>query len=165
MPDTITISGISNCSSCSNGGYHTTATCQWGVVPGKEYNIGDAVEWLREDGIAVPPFSVRASASGTWVWNSGDPSYLNVLLLDIPTFGSDTIGTCSHCGVRHTAIAAKVINGIFVELLSLTRRDYIRVFGIFPAQADVALINLDGTYTPRPDWFDHTLDLAAVTKA
>jgi hypothetical protein len=164
MPATITITGTAKCSHCGGVLPETTATCHWGLVPGMEYQIGDSVVWLTENGSVVPSFSIRSTRNDVWQWNAGEPSVRNALLLDIPTFGSETIGTCPHCAAIHVALAVRVANGVFAEISFLAQDDICRVFGEPPVLADIAVIHPDGSFEPRLDWYDHTLDTTAVVK-
>lgn len=164
MPDTIMITGIVKCSHCGGALPETTATCQWGLVPGMEYQIGDSVAWLTENGAVVPSFSVRSDRNDAWKWNAGDPSVRNALLLDVPTFGSETIGSCPHCAAIHAALAVRVTDAIFTEIIFLTDNDVFRAFGNPPIKADIAVIHPDGSFEPRPDWYDHPLDTTVAVK-
>jgi hypothetical protein len=164
MPDVIQVTGTAFCSHCRREFPDVTIVCQWGMVPGPDYIVGDPVEWLACDGAVVEPYSIRADADGTWRWNSGDPRDENVLVIDMPSFGTGTVGTCPDCGANHAALAAETIAGHFSAILFLTDDAYHQAFGNPPAIADIAILNPNGTYQPRPDLYDPTLDTSFVVK-
>jgi hypothetical protein len=78
--------------------------------------------------------------------------------------GTGTVGTCPDCGANHAALAAETTAGHFSAILFLTDDAYHQAFGNPPAIADLAILNPRGTYQPRPDLYDPTLDTSFVVK-
>ena len=82
MPDTAFVSGQGLCPTCGTLVLNRVR-CQWGVVPGKKYEIGDSVSWLcNEKGEIIPPFRLCQISPDKWKWNCGDPQYRNVILFE-----------------------------------------------------------------------------------
>jgi hypothetical protein len=163
VPELSAVTGSPSCSRCAWVFPQSRFRFQWGRVPGGEYEIGDAVEWLVHDGSPITPFSYRSNHDGVWQWNCGDPGSRNVLVLDELGLGSMS-DLCPNCKAGHSALAIRVDDGVFASIMFLTAEDQIRVFGDPPVEADIAIVNDDGTYSPRPDWFDPTLDTTFVVR-
>jgi hypothetical protein len=131
-------------------------------VPGLNYELGDSVVWLKENGDVVPPFSIRAGKDNQWRWNCGTPEYRNVIVFDTFISLRADSALCCSCGRDFAAVAVVVRNGQFGSIWNLTSDDVDAVLGTPHARAEVVAICEDGSLMPKPDWFDHQLDTTRV---
>lgn len=154
MPDTSTIFAKILCPQC---GVHllNSMRCSWGEVPGQEYKVGDNVKWLYDkSGNLVKPFELRKLGPNMWRWNCGSPSFQNVFVFDEDVYAGNHRLSCPSCGAKICACVAIVRNDIFQDVLALQSLGVDQILGRSRGRANVALDNLDGTYSPREDWFD-----------
>ena len=161
MPDTATVKGQGLCPACGTT-VLVEVRCQWGIIPGAHYNIGDPVMWLRDgNGEIVQPFVLCEVGRGTWRWNSGEPRYHNVILFDA-LFTSDVLTKgyrCRNCGEKIAAGVAIVNRGLFQEIRALSNAGVDDILGKSRDKAEIVIIRDDGSYWVREDWYDHPLTL------
>ena len=128
MPDLISVTGSAKCPQCGHA-EPQTVWCQWGVVPGPEYELGDSVVWLYEDGKVVAPFSIRVADGDKWQWNCGRPDYPNVMVFDARTAQGCGVTICPECGFQSEAVVVVVSDGRFFAIRSLTRSEVDHILG------------------------------------
>src|SRR5262249_46520889 len=104
MPDTAVLCGEILCPVCGTQ-VLDSIRCQWGMVPGARYEIGDPVAWLRDaTGQVIRPFTL-VNLDGKWHWNCGDPSFANVAILDEDVYPGNVHVQCHAC---KTVLAAGI---------------------------------------------------------
>jgi hypothetical protein len=154
MPDTATVFAKIECPRC---GQHLLDSMRfsWGEVPGRKYRIGDSVGWLCDaSGKCVAPFQLRKFMQNTWRWNFGSPDFPNVHVFDEDIYAGNHRLACPSCEMEINACAIVVRNGTLQKAIALESSSIDRILGSSRGLANVAIDNLDGTYSPREDWFD-----------
>ena len=154
MPDTATIFSKVLCPRC---GMHVLnqVRCSWGCVPGMEYRVGERVQWLRSSsGSVIPSFKILQVAPKAWQWNCGGPEFSNVIVFDEDIYTGNHELECPSCKTRIAACVAVVRDGIFEKILALESPEVDRILGASLGRAHVAIVQADGSYYPREDWFD-----------
>lgn len=122
---------------------------QWGKIP-HSYQIGDRVVWLKNRaGEVVPPFQFVGPDD---LWNCGEPTYADLYVFDSNPNISEF--TCTHCGTLFEGIAAQIGGGTLRGAVAFLPGEVQRRFGATLDTFDIAVARADGTYEPRPDWYD-----------
>lgn len=122
---------------------------QWGKIP-HSYRVGDKIVWLRgPSGVVIPSYQL---AGPKGVWNSGDPAFSDLLVFNgNPNFGEFQ---CSRCGTTFETVAVRIVGGILREAVPFLQGEVERKLGATLDTFDVAIERSDGSYEPRPDWYD-----------
>lgn len=158
MPDKAHIMGDVFCPTCGEKAWDYVLG-QWGVLPSSTYSLGDEVRWLRdEQGGIVPPFRLITVAPRAPRWNCGDPQFQNVILFDIVTDWTAGECQCPKCHGGFVGSVAVVCDGVFRQVLALKDGEVNRILGSSRGKANIVVVREDGTYWPREDWFDKTLE-------
>jgi hypothetical protein len=154
MPDYATVQGEVACWSCDHL-LATSVAIQWGKVP-SSYRLGERIRWAKRNKNIVPPFVLLRDRN---TWNCGDPAVQDLLALDADVFAAadDHTIECSQCRAGVGGVGVRIDRGIVssIETYSLSvlkellRDNY--------GQADIVVLEADGTWTPRPDWFDRKI--------
>lgn len=162
MSDAVRIIGDIFCPRC-----HVTilnsARFQWGAVPGVTYEIGDDVIWLRDDGGAIAPsFKLYSLQRGAWQWNCGDSQVKNVIVFDEDVYTKNHILECPHCHEVSAALVAIVENGKIHAVTALLGKEVDEILGHDRDNAHIVVVQDDGTYWPRVDWYDHPIEIVTI---
>lgn len=154
MPDTVKIYAKIECPQC---GIHllNSVRCSWGAVPGLEYKLGDDVKWLRgAAGDIVGAFELQKVGKNLWRWNCGGPDTPNVDVFDEDIYTGNHHVVCHGCGAEVAACVVVVRENKFVRILAIEASDVDAILGASKGRASVAVLNDDGSFSPREDWFD-----------
>lgn len=122
---------------------------QWGQIP-KIYHLGDAIVWLQNRSGQIVPSLQLVGPEG--LWNSGDSSVRDLYVFD----GDPNLRefACSRCGTIFETVAARIAEGVILGTVAFRPGEVGRLFGASPHIFDVAIARHDGSYEPRPDWYD-----------
>ena len=157
VPDSAYVKGEAFCPNCG-ALVANDIRCQWGAVPGSRYAIGDPVTWLRDDQQSIiTPYTLIDVAPGVRRWNCGDPRVQHVLLFDLDSYGGDIHVRCGACQTP-VAVVAVVRNGVFQQLRALDDAEARRILGPSREKANAVIVRDDGSFWPREDWFDKTVE-------
>jgi hypothetical protein len=157
VPDILRLNGPAPCPGCGDR-LVNCVRCQWGMLPGGDYEIGDGVKWLLDArGTPVPPFTLREDPRLGHRWNCGDPQFRNVIALDLNMWVDGYPTRCPKCGTEVVGSAAVVRDGVFREILVLTQAERDRILGPSVGKASIVIVRDDGSFWPRDDWDDHTV--------
>lgn len=154
MSDTATIFAHVTCPRCDKH-LLNSVRCSWGSVPGMEYKVGDPVQWLRDEfGNLIKPFELRKTGPRSWRWNCGDPRFTDVYVFDEDVYTGNHQLVCPACGTKVAACIAHVRSGAFQQVRAVEGSEVDRILGDSRDRANVAILNEDGSFVPREDWFD-----------
>lgn len=157
MPDTARVYARIVCPKC---GAHllNSARFVWGAVPSPEYGVGDAVQWLCDQfGNAVSPFELRKVGLQYFQWNFGGAEFSNANVFDEDLYPGNQHLSCLGCGAEIAACMALIRDGIFKDVLALESFEVARILGEASGRANVVVIDDEGRFLPREDWFDHVV--------
>jgi hypothetical protein len=70
---------------------------------------------------------------------------------------------CPVCNAGFVGGVVLVRDGVFHQVLALRDGDVDRILGPYRGKADIVIVREDGTYWPREDWFDKTLEYHSET--
>lgn len=116
------------------------------------YRQGQAIQWAKSsDGGVLPPFLYQ-QVKGRFEWNCGTPDYVNVIVLDSDPM-TPTV-TCPGCGAPFKAIGVEILQGVIQKGLGFSVAAFAEFFGAPEEPFDIALRQENGTWAPRPDWYD-----------
>jgi hypothetical protein len=157
MPDFATVAGDVVCYSCLHPVTYG-ADIQWGEVPNR-YCTGDRVRWLHIDGSIAPSFKVFRGYSS---WNCGEHNYLDLLAFDGNVFEvkEGKYVTCPHCGSPMYGAAVQIRGGVVKAIKTYAKADLELLLGDAYGQADIIVIEPNGGYVARTDWFDPVVEYA-----
>lgn len=135
---------------------------QWGKV-GEVYSLGDPIRWLKDkQGDVAPPFTMIEKRYWillkTLYWNNGDPTFANVAILDRcvqNTLARDWF--CNSCKNQLEAILIKIEQGSITSARVLKIGETEQIFGTTSSPVDTWILESDGTFSPRYDWYDPPL--------
>jgi hypothetical protein len=158
MPDSAFVTGNAYCPAC---GQHVLKglRCQWGALPMPEYALGSQVDWIRDaKGEIVPPYVLVEVGAHRRRWNCGDPEVSHVILFDLDIYSGNYQVECAACHTKIAAAIAVVRGGVFQEVRALDDAEVNRIVGASRGKADIVIVRDDGSYWPREDWYDKTID-------
>ena len=129
---------------------------QWGATP-KSYTLGQKIKWLKDiKGNIIPPYTVRKNRDR---WNSGEPKYEDLYVLDSNYFAPDVSPECPQCGKKIDGICIEIKGGRIVSAKALEKGELKEVFGIETPYIDIIILE-NGEFRPRYDLYDHSLRYA-----
>lgn len=154
MPDYATVLGKVLCPHC-NGEIASEVQIQWGKVPSR-YHVEQSIEWLKLNDIVVPPFTLVAGCDS---WNCGDRNSARVLAFDCEQFALDQseVAHCPVCNELIRGVYADISGNVITALVACTDEDITRILQGVNSPADIVEVKDDGTFSPRPDWYDRRI--------
>jgi hypothetical protein len=113
-------------------------------------------------GAVVQPFKLIEVSPKSWQWNYGDPQFSNVIVFDEDVYTENHRLECPACKAVIAACVAIVHAGVIEKTAALESQDVDRILGSSRGKAHVAVVQPDGGFEAREDWFDHPIEYVAA---
>jgi hypothetical protein len=105
-------------------------------------------------GTLIQPFKLVKVGPQSRRWNCGDPQFQNVILFDEDIYTGNHRLECSACNVSVAACIATVLAGVFEKVEALLAPEADRILGRAKGKGNIVIIEADGSYNAKEDWFD-----------